>query len=196
MSQCARRAGQGGGIALLATWQASGKLFILQQVSTGCEGVQIEEWIEGRGVLGGMARASVKEINGLQIGKVNMSCALPVVPVCPGTWTGRWLQSCRCLGLTYFIPGQGWTGTAKAGMGEAKCKHKDEISFLPLPHFLSLSLSLFEGRHESVTALKMTDTACWSHGQEREASPCHKTAHNKHTHRYTTNTHTHTDNAK
>lgn len=109
--------------------------------------------------------------------------------------TGRWLQSRLCLGLTYFIPGQGWTGTAKGGGGgEAKCKHKDEISFLPLhslPLSLHLSVSLYEGRHESVTALKMTDTACWSHGQEREASRCHKTAHNKHTHRYITNTHTH-----
>lgn len=72
--------------------------------------------------------------------------------------------------------------------GEAKCKHKDEISFLPLlslPLSPNLSVSLYEGRHESVTALKMTDTACWSHGQEREASRCHKTAHNKHTHTQT-----------
>lgn len=110
----------------------------------------------------------------------------------PGT--GR----CRCPGrLTYFISGQGWTGHGrhKAWLG-AKCKHKDEISFLPpLPSLFLVSL---RGGHESVTALKMTDTACWSHGQEREASHTKQT--NKHTHTlqtytqltHTTDTHTHT----
>lgn len=50
-----------------------------QQVPTGSVGVRIEEEGEGQGVLreGGLSRASVKEINGLKIGKVNMSCALP-----------------------------------------------------------------------------------------------------------------------
>jgi len=65
---------------------------------------------------------------------------------------------------------------------------------------LSLSLSFTEwaaisfGGHKSVTALKMTDTACWSHGQEREASRCYKVDKLTHTpiHAQQTHTHTHT----
>lgn len=157
--KCPRR-GRGEGLALLATWQASGKLFILQycqQVSTGSVGVRIEKWIgeqsggereEGRDR--GMARASVKEINGLQIGKVNMSCALPVS--CPGT--GRWLQRPRrlCLGLTYFIPGQGWTGHGRdkallRGLS-ANTKMRFLSCLMPLPAcslYLSLSLCVRGG---------------------------------------------------
>lgn len=65
--RCGGKWGQGvQSIALLATWQASGKLFILQQLPASpdrkCRS-------ENNRSCGGVSRASVKEINGLKIGK-------------------------------------------------------------------------------------------------------------------------------
>jgi len=75
-----------------ATWQASGKLF--RQLQQRARGQKAAKRLRGAGRKDG---ASVKEINGLKIGKVNMSWAI----ACPGT--GRLPRT----NLFYAGPGRG-----------------------------------------------------------------------------------------
>jgi len=178
---------------VLATWQASGKLFILQQrlqLNANYGHNRKCRSLSGVGVRKGEGQ-SVKEINGLKIGKVNMSCAL-----CPGT--GCWLPL-PGTNLFYFSTrmARTWPGqrTARGLSANSKMRFLSSafllLNFPPsslhsalhsFPLSISLRAAISFGGHKSVTALKMTDTACWSHGQEREASRCYKVDKPTHTH--------------